>query len=135
MGGRQAGRTRIEIEPFVKGACLLRAVGEADARAAAYSPVAATHSIASFEQGAGVAELGHLVGRDQAGDASAENDDAGAVAADATDFLRFGGSDGQQAECLHHGEGCAIAAYLTYSVEKLTTGKCHFKFLLPGSSM
>ena len=127
VDGGQARGAGVEVEAFVKGAGLLRAVGEVDARAAADGPVAAADAIAGFEHGAGVAELGHLVGGDQAGDASAEDDDAGAVAGDAADGLRFGGSDGQQAEGLHHGEGGAVAAHLPYTEEKLTPGKCHTK--------
>jgi hypothetical protein len=44
---------------------------------------------------------------------------------DAMDSLCFGCGHGQQAECLHHGEGGTVAADLPYTKEKLTPGDCH----------
>ena len=47
------------------------------------------------------------------------------MAGDRAHLLRFRCSNGEQAECLHHSEGSAVAADLTNAKKKLTPGESH----------
>ena len=87
MCGGQARGAGVEVMVFLPCAGLARAVDEVHLRAVADAPVAAAGAMARFKNGAGPAGLAQLVGRDKAGNASAENHDARAFAVDEAEGL------------------------------------------------
>jgi hypothetical protein len=111
----QAGGTDVLVVAVLKCAGLGEAIGELDLGASADGPVTAANAgFACLEQGTSVAELAELIGGDQAGDASPEDQDGGSVAGDLPDrFNVVGNPHGrEQSEGLHESERRAVAANL-----------------------
>ena len=105
MDRRDAGGAGVEIVASLPLADLGGAVGELDFGALANRPAATAGAIAGFEDGAFEACLAQFVGRDHAGDASAENDNLLAFAEVGGELRKRGLADGgQEAEGLHAGK-------------------------------
>ena len=105
MDGRDARGAGVEIVASLPLANLRSAISELDLGALADRPAATAGAIAGFEDGALEACLAQFVGRDHAGDASAENDDLLASAEVGWELRKRGLADrGQEAESLHAGK-------------------------------
>ena len=126
VDGRDAGGAGVEIVAVLPLADLCGAVGKLDFGSVADGPAAASGAVSRFEDGAVEACFAQFVGRDHAGDTSAENDYLLAFAEVGGELRERGlASGGHEAEGLHAGECGGISTELGHAVNKCTSGQAH----------
>jgi hypothetical protein len=126
MDGGNTSWSCVEVSIFRPGAVLDGSVGKLDLGAVAHRPVASTWPAPRFENRTSKAGFAQLMGRDQAGDAGAQNDNALAaseVRAEHGERRSTGGS--RKAENLHGAKGRGIAANLGDALQEDTSSEAH----------
>ncbi len=122
---RNTRRSGVEVEAIVEFTDLPGMATFLDRVSPAQRPAATAHALARFQQMAVVSRLTEQVGGGQAGEAGAQNDDAGPTTGSGFELGRACMNEvvRQQAETLHDEIGSAEAACFADQVHELSAGQ------------